>query len=305
MDFIDYYKVLGINKNANEKEIKAAYRKLARKLHPDVNPNDKEAQRKFQQINEANEVLSEPEKRKKYDKYGKDWKHADQFEKAGQSSAYSRSSGATGFGSGRFSGADFDTGGFSDFFESMFGTASGRSNSGERSVKFRGQDYETKLELQLNDILESHKKTLSVNGKNIRITVPAGIENGQTIKVAGHGGPGVNRGPNGDLFIRFTIAAHPKFKRLESDLHANVEIDLYTALLGGEIIFETLSGKVKLKIKPETQNGDRVKLKEKGLPVYKKAGSYGDLYLSYNVLLPTNLSEKEKELFRELQKLKH
>ncbi|MCA1759296.1 MAG: J domain-containing protein, partial [Bacteroidales bacterium] len=292
MNFIDYYKILGLENKATAGDIKKAYRKLARKYHPDLNPNDADAKNKFQQINEANEVLSDPEKRKKYDKYGKDWKHAEQFENAKQ---YQEQ--APGFAGQRYSGAQFE-GGFSDFFESMFG---GSTNAGRsRQVKFRGEDYNAQLQLNLTDAFKTHKQTLSVNGKNIRITIPAGIENGQTIKIAGHGGPGINGGPNGDLYITFSIANHPGIKRLGNNLYIHVEIELYTAVLGGEITIDTLSGKVKLKLKPETQNGSKVKLKGKGFPVYKTDGQSGDLYITYTVKIPTNLTQRQKNLFAEL-----
>ncbi len=206
MDYIDYYKTLEITKSATDAEIKKAYRKLARKYHPDLNPNDKEAEKKFKEINEANEVLSNPENRKKYDKYGKDWKHADEFEKAGydpnqQQQQYSRQQSGnqdfSGFG-GDFSGSDF-----SDFFNSMYG--SGRSSSRAQS-KYRGQDFNAELQLDLAQAYTTHKQSLTVNGKNIRITIPAGVENGQIIKIPGHGGAGVNGGPNGDLYITFSIS---------------------------------------------------------------------------------------------------
>lgn len=292
--FIDYYKILGVDKNATEKEIKSAYRKLARKFHPDLNPNDKDAKKKFQEINEANEVLSDPEKRKKYDQYGKDWKHAEEFKNAGQ--YQERSSNMHGQS---YSGTQFE-GEFSDFFESLFG---GFKDTGRgRQVKFRGEDYNADLHLDLMDAYETHQQMLTVNGKKIRITIPAGIENGQTIKVAGHGGQGINGGPNGDLYITFSITNNPKFKRLGNDLYTKVDLDLYTAVLGGEITIDTLDGKVKLKVKPETQNGSKIKLKGKGFPVYKSEGQFGDLYITYVIKIPTNLTEKQKELFSELSK---
>src|SRR5437764_652797 len=207
MDFIDYYQVLGVNKNATDEEIKKAYRKLARKYHPDLNPNDKEANKKFQQINEANEVLSDPEKRKKYDQYGKDWKHAEEFEKAKQSRQQWADASA---GQEAFSGS-FDEEGFSDFFQSMFG---GGRRSRASQTKFRGEDYNAELHLALKDAYKTHQQILKVNDKNIRITIPAGVENGQIIKLIGHGGPGINGGPNGDLYITFVIADDPNFKRL-------------------------------------------------------------------------------------------
>ncbi|MEP7254532.1 MAG: J domain-containing protein [Ferruginibacter sp.] len=292
MEFIDYYKVLGIDKKATDADIKKAYRKLARKLHPDLNPNDRDAHQKFQQVNEANEVLSDPEKRKKYDQYGKDWQHADQFQQQRQSQQQSQYANA-----GQFSdGNDSD---FSSFFESMFG-GSGRSSQ----TKFRGQDYNASLALNLTDVMETHQQTLTVNAKNIRITIPAGIENGQVIKLKGYGAVGINGGPAGDLYITFSIANHPRFKRSGNDLHTTASIDLYTALLGGETTIDTLKGKVKLKVNPETQNGTKIRLRGKGVPVYKKEGETGDLYVTYEIKLPTNLTEQQKALFTELSKLK-
>ncbi|PIE48632.1 MAG: molecular chaperone DnaJ [Flavobacteriales bacterium] len=305
MSYIDYYKVLGVNKSATAAEIKKAYRKLARKYHPDVNPNDKTAEHKFKEINEANEVLSNPENRKKYDQYGKDWQHAEAFEKAKQQQQrqYQQAGESRRTYSGGFTQDDF-----SDFFESMFGGGGspfGQSTGDQtgRNVKFKGQDYNAELRLNLTDVFKSHKQTLTVNDKKIRITIPAGIENGQTIRIKGHGGKGVNGGPNGDLYITFSVNNNTNFKRHKENLHLTQEIDLYTAVLGGEIIVNTLHGKVKLKVKPETQNGTKVKLKGKGFPKYKKEGSFGDLILTYQVKIPKNLSQKEKDLFKELSTL--
>ena len=293
MDFVDYSKLLGIDKTATPKDVKSAYRKLARKYHPDLNPNDKDAKRKFQQINEANEVLSDPEKRKKYDQYGKDWQHSEQFENQRQYQQQPSES------SGRRYASSQQEGDFSDFFESLFGGgAPGRGSS--RQVKFRGEDFTTELNLELTDAYKSHKRTLNVNGEKIRINIPAGIENGQTIKIAGHGGKGKNGGPDGDLYITFTISNHPRFKRLGNDLYTSIDLDLYRAVLGGDLTLDTLDGKVKLKVKPETQNGSKVKLKDKGFPVYKKEGQFGDLYVTYSIKIPTNLTEKQKALFKQI-----
>ncbi len=295
MEFIDYYQVLGISKNASQDDIKNAYRKLARKLHPDLNPNDKEANKKFQQINEANEVLSDPEKRKKYDKYGKDWERSEEFERARQ---YQQQSG----GRQQHGFEDFSGEHFSDFFSSMFGdyAGGGRSSRG----KFRGQDINAEMRLSLTDAYTTQKQTITVNGKNIRVTIPAGIENGQVLKLKGHGSPGANGGPAGDLYITFSIPNDEKFKRAGNDLYMTVDLDLYTAVLGGEITIDTLGGKLKLKVTPETQNGTKIRLKGKGFPVYKKEGLYGDLFVSYMIKMPINLTEKQKELFTELSKLK-
>ena len=292
MDFIDYYKLLELDKNADESDIKKAYRKLARKYHPDLNPNDKVANAKFQQINEANGVLSDPEKRKKYDKFGKDWKHADANAASQQ---YSSNQGRPD-SSGSYSEQDF-----SEFFGSMFGGG----GQGRRQTKFRGQDLHAELHLSLEAAYLSQKQTLTVNGKNIRLTIPAGIENGQTIKITGQGGDGMNGGPKGDLYIKFAITNQTKFKRDGNNLYTTVNLDLYTAILGGETTIDTFSGKVKLKIQPETQAGAKVRLKGKGFPLYKKEGEFGDLIITYNVKTPKNLSEKEKELFKELSKLRH
>jgi curved DNA-binding protein len=193
-----------------------------------------------------------------------------------------------------------DEGEFSDFFESLFGGFGGSGRS--RQVKFRGEDYNAELHLELDDAYETHQRTLNVNNKKIRITIPAGIENGQTIKIAGHGGQGMNGGPNGDLYITFLIANHPHFRRLGNDLYTTADLDLYAAVLGGEITIDTLDGKVKLKVKPETQNGSKIKLKSKGFPVYKSKGQFGDLYVTYMIRIPTDLTDREKELFYELSK---
>ncbi|EAR01748.1 DnaJ C-terminal domain-containing protein [Maribacter sp. HTCC2170] len=297
MKFIDYYSILGIQKGATQNDIKKAYRKLARKYHPDVNPNDTDAERKFKEINEAHEVLGNTDKRKKYDQYGKDWQHADEIEKAKKAQQQQR--GYRTQQSGGFGEDDF-----SDFFESMFGSGHSSASSGQSQVRFRGQDYNAELQLQLTDIYQTHKRTLTVNNKNIRITVPAGIENGQTIKIKEHGGPGRNGGPNGDLFITFSIINNTNFTRDGGNLYKVVELDLYTALLGGDITVNTFDGKVKLKVKPETQNGTKIKLKSKGFPIYKRDGKYGDLFITYSIKNPKNLSNQEKDLFKELASLR-
>ena len=303
MAFVDYYKILGLDKDATQDDIKKAYRKLARKYHPDLNPDDEEAKKKFQEINEANEVLTDPEKRQKYDQYGEHWKHGEAYEQAQQQQSRSASGGASG---NPFEGFDFDysgnynTGEFSDFFEQMFGSRHG----GGRQTKFRGNDYHATLELTLQQAYTTHQQTFTVNGKNIRITIPAGVENGQKIKLSGQGGEGINGGPNGDLYITFSIKPDAHFQRKGHDLYAVQDIDLYTALLGGETVIDTFAGKIKVKIKRETQNETKIRLKGKGFPIYKKEGQFGDLYVTLHVKLPTDLSDKEKELFQQLANLK-
>ena len=297
MKYIDYYKILGISKTASEKEVKSAYRKLARKYHPDVNPNNKEAEKKFKEINEANEVLSNPEHRKKYDKYGKNWKHAEEFEKANtkqqQNYAYKGN---------RKTYSKFNEEDFSDFFSSMFGN-SFQQQRGQQV--FRGRDYRTELNLKLTDILESKKHTITINNKNIRLTIPAGIENGQVIKIKNQGEKVEAGGINGDLYIKFNIINNTNFKRDKNNLYLTVNLNLYKAILGGDLIISSVDHKkLKLNIKPETQNGSQVKLKGKGMPIYKKEGQFGDLFVKFDVKIPTNLTPKEKELFTQLSKLR-
>ena len=301
MAYIDYYRVLGLDKNASTEDIKKAYRKLARKHHPDLNPNNEEAKKTFQQINEANEVLSDPEMRRKYDQYstqyGEHWRQGEEYEKARQSQGQRQTAGGADWGEYTFSGGQSE-GDFSDFFESLFGRRS--SSGGRSSMKFKGEDYQAQLHLTLAEAVKTHQQVLTVNGKKIRITIPAGVEDGQVIKLKGHGGQGVNGGPSGDLYITFIIEQDPRFRRQGDDLYTTATIDLYTAILGGEALVDTLDGKVKLKINPETQSGTKTRLKGKGYPVYKQEGQHGDLYVTIEVKLPTNLTENEKELFRQL-----
>lgn len=309
MAFIDYYKVLGVERNASQDDIKKAYRKMARKYHPDLNKDDPNAKDKFQEINEANEVLSDPEKRKKYDEYGEHWKHADEFkaereayqraqERGGQSAYWYSVNGDDfmgGFGRGNASG-------FSDFFEQLFGhgSSAGRSGKGYNMMS-RGGDIEAQMNLSLREAAVTHKQTFSVNGENLRITIPAGIADGQMIKLKGHGEKGSNGAPDGDLYITFQIAPDPEFKREGDDLFTDVDIDLYTAVLGGTVNVKTIDGMVKLKVNPGTQNDTKVRLRGKGFPVYKKEGTFGDLIVTYHVDIPTSLSEKQKELFTQLK----
>lgn len=290
---MDYYQLLGVDRNATTEEIKKAYRKLARKYHPDLNPNDKEAEQRFKEINEAHEVLCDPESRKKYDQYGDQWKHADQIEAARQAQ---RAGGGHAPGGDPFSGFS-GTGqeqDFQDIFGSMFGNARG-------NMRFRGHDLQAELQMSLRDAARTEKHTLTVNGKPIRLTIPAGVEHGQTIRIKGHGGPGMNGGPAGDLLITFRIADDPVFKREGSDLYTSTDLPLYTAVLGGKVNVPTLGGEVSVTVKPETQNGSVVRLKGKGFPMYKQERTFGDLLVTWSVKVPTHLTDRQKELFKELQ----
>ncbi|HQR92683.1 MAG TPA: J domain-containing protein [Sediminibacterium sp.] len=289
MAFIDYYTVLGLDKTASEADVKKAYRKLARKLHPDLNPTDKQAQTKFQAINEANEVLSDQVKRKKYDRFGKDWEHGEEFEQQ------RRDQEARG---GRTAFANNDDSDFSSFFESMFGASQGRGNAPRT-----GQDLHATMQLGLKDILESHKETITVNGKQIRVTIPAGIANDQVLKLKGHGVKGINGGADGDLIINFEVKDFPGFERKGNDLYCQTSISLYKAVLGGDTTIDTLNGKVKMKIRAGTQNGERIRLKGKGIPAYKKEKEMGDLYVSFQVSIPQNLSPEQVMLFEQLMQM--
>jgi len=298
MAYIDYYKVLGLNKTASAEDIKKAYRKLARQYHPDLNPKDASAHKKFQEINEANEVLSDPEKRKKYDEYGENWKHADQFEQARQQQG-SGYSGEGGFSYQDFGGfGGFGGGSYSDFFETLFGGAGQKSG---RTSAFKGQDYHGEVHLTLQQAAQTHQQTIEINDKKLRITVPAGIANEQQIKLKGQGGSGANGAPAGDLYLKFIIQPDPVFKRNGNDLYIEVVMDLYTAVLGGDLVINTLDGQVKMKVKPGTQPGSKARLKGKGFPVYKKDGEFGDLIVTYQVQIPVNLTERQKQLFQDLQ----
>ncbi|WP_194850470.1 DnaJ C-terminal domain-containing protein [Nonlabens antarcticus] len=296
MDFKDYYKVLGVSNTATVKEIKTAYRKLARKYHPDLNPDNKDAEQKFKEINEANEVLSDPENRKKHDQYSQDWNNARSYNQSDNRSSQRTSGSSAQQG---FSQSEYD-----DFINSMFGGGGSSFNQG-RNPRFKGQDFNAELNLTLKDVYTSQQQVLTVNGSKIRLTIPAGVDNGQVIKISGKGGSGRNGGPKGDLYIKFNIANDAFFKREGNNLYSNVDLDLYTSILGGEITVDTFDGQVKLKIKPGIENESKVKLKGKGFPVYKKENQHGDLIITYHIKIPTNLTDREKELFTELQKIKN
>lgn len=300
MPFTDYYKLLGVSKTAGAEDIKKAYRKQARKYHPDLNPNDKDAEEKFKAINEANEVLSNPETRAKYDKYGEHWKNGEAYEQAQNTR---RSSGK----SQRRSSSPADTGDYSDFFSSMFGGEEGFDfgsfRQGRAGGKFKGQDIHATLSLSLTDVLTEHKQTFEVNGKKIRITVPAGAYDGLQIKLAGYGGEGYNGGPKGDLYITFSIENNTSYEITGHDLKAEAELDLYTAILGGRKTVSTLYGDIRLTVNAFTQNGTTVRVKDKGLPVYRQKDKYGNLLITFKVKLPEKLSEEQRKLFEQLKNM--
>ncbi|OGX85545.1 DnaJ C-terminal domain-containing protein [Hymenobacter glacialis] len=307
MDYKDYYNVLGVEKSATKEQIKKAYRKLARLHHPDVNPDNKVAEQKFKEVNEAHEVLIDPEKRKKYDQFGADWQRYQQqpggAERGGRPGAgfdwsqYTQGGGSQGQGNPFGEGEDF-----SDFFGSMFGNMGGGRAGSRRPAA--GADYQAELELSLEEAYHGGPRTIAVNGKNLRLTIAPGVADGQSIRLRDQGGPGRNGGPSGSLLITFRIRPDARYARTGDDLTHDVPVSVYKALLGGEQTVETLSGPVKINIKPETQNGTRLRLRGKGFPVYKKPGEFGDLYLRLSLALPQHLTPQENELIRQLAALR-
>ncbi len=297
MAFIDYYKVLGVGNNATQSEIKKAYHKLTKIYHPDKNENSAEANERYQEINEAYHVLNDPEKRKKYDTYGEHWRNADEFE--AQRREYRSSDGGFDFGGfggfGDFSHGSSNSSGFSDFFEELFGGRTFRSGR-ER----KGEDIQATMSIPLRDAATTHKQTFSINGESIRITVPAGIADGQKIRLKGRGNASMGNGERGDLYITFRIEPDPTFTRRGNDLYVTVKSDMYTMILGGDIVLPTLRGNVKMSIRPGTQPDSTQRLRGKGFPVYKKEGSFGDLFVTLKVELPS-LNEKQKEMLRRIK----
>ncbi|MBQ4083102.1 MAG: J domain-containing protein [Bacteroidaceae bacterium] len=311
MAFIDYYKVLGLDRSATQVDIRKAYRRLAKQYHPDINANDPRAQERFQEINEANEVLSDPEKRKRYDEYGEHWTHAEEYEAqrrqyeqqygGGQQYGDFGSFGGFDFGGfGDFTRSEGNTGGFSDFFEQLFGGAGRRST---RQQPLRGTDFEAELHLTLHDAAETHKQVLNVNGKSIRVTIPAGVADGQRLKLRGHGGEAPQGGTRGDLYITFRIAPDNTFTRSGDDLYIRTALPLTTAVLGGEVNVPTLTGDVRMKVGAGTQPGGKMRLRGKGMPKYKKETERGDLIVTFDVHIPETLTDEQRALYMRLQQL--
>ncbi len=321
MEYRDYYKTLGVSKSADAKQIKKAYRKLARKYHPDVNPNNKEAEQKFKEINEAYEVLSDSEKRQKYDQLGADWFRYQQA--GGDPSGFDWSKwGGGGAGGGprvhvRYGnmGDLGDMGGFSDFFSQIFGNMGGMEGmSGARGFggfdtrqrvrPRRGQDYEHEVQITLREAYSGTKRVLQKEGgSRLEIKIPAGAKTGTRVRMAGQGGQSRSGGAAGDLYLVVKVVPDEQFERKDDDLFANVDVDLYTAVLGGEVRVPTMTGQVALTIPAETQNGRMFRLRGKGMPHLGRSDVYGDLYAKIRVLLPTNLTPRQKKLFEELRDL--
>ncbi|MFQ6059249.1 MAG: DnaJ C-terminal domain-containing protein [Anaerolineae bacterium] len=311
MEYKDYYKILGVDRKATQKEIKQAYRRLARKHHPDINPGDPSAQERFKEINEAYEVLSDPEKRRKYDQLGASWYQWQRVGGRPQDFDWSQWFATPGGGRihvqyGTLEDLDDlfgDLGGFSDFFQRIFGGmgAGPRSGTwGARSVPRRGQDIEQEVEITLEEAFHGTTRLLQKDGRRLEVKIPPGVDTGSRVRVAGEGGAGIGGGPKGDLYLRVKVAPHRTFERRGDDLYCQVPVDLYTALLGGEVRVPTLKGDLMLKIPAETQNGRTFRLRGQGMPHLRDHQRRGDLYAKVEVQLPRKLTDREKELFREL-----
>jgi curved DNA-binding protein len=300
MNYKDYYKILGVSKTATAEEIKKAFRKLAVKYHPDKNPGDKTAEEKFKEISEANEVLSDPEKRKKYDELGENWQ---QYQGRGQE-AYGRNQWENSGGQQySYSGGFGDEGGFSsDFFESFFG---GRFGGGQSRGSQKGNDYRAEAEISLEEAFNGTTRLMEVNGEKLQMRFKPGTKDGQELRIKGKGGHGINKGERGDIYITVHVPRHPHFEVKGNDLYCEAPIDLYTAILGGKATIHTLKGMIKTDIPKETENGKVLRLKGMGMPVFGKENVYGDLYAKVKVILPKDLSHEEIELFQQLKNKNH
>lgn len=301
MDYKDYYKILGVDKKATEAQIKKAYRALAVKHHPDKNPGNKESEEKFKTINEANEVLSDPEKRKKYDELGENWEQHEQYKNRqggnpfdGAGGSYARGNANDAFGSG-------GEGDFSDFFEQFFSGRTGKAKGQNRSSAFRGQDYETELEITLEEAYHGTSRIVQLENEKLRITTKPGSYDDQLLNIKGKGAKGSSDEYNGNLLVRIKVKPNHHFIRKGDNLYYILTTDLYTAVLGGEALVNTLSGQVKMKIVAGSQNDKSIRLKGKGMPVYGKMNEYGDLYIQLEITIPDKLTEKQKELFETLK----
>ena len=320
IDFKDYYATLGVAKTASDKEIKQAFRKLARKYHPDVNPGDKAAEARFKEINEANEVLGDPEKRKKYDELGENWRMYEQAQAQGQpgggpfSGQWTYSPGGGGFRPmteeevSEMFGADDSP--FSDFFRTFFGggDTQGRRTRARTPRNRKGRDVEHEIELDLESALHGSVQRLGIRHdgevRNVEVRIPAGVTEGSRVRVGGEGERGSGTGGSGDLYLRIKLRPHPRFERKDRDLYSKVRVPLTTVVLGGEAEVPTLSGRtLRLKIPPGTQNGQVFRLRGHGLPTTSKDGTPGDLYATVDVVVPQQLTDEERRHFEALAEL--
>ncbi len=302
MNYKDYYSILGVSKTATPEEIKKAFRTLAMKYHPDKTKGDRAAEEKFKDINEANEVLSDPEKRKKYDRFGEDWQHFQ--ERGGQPGGFDWSQYASGGGGARrmspeeFEGM-FGEQGTGNLFEFLFGQRGG-SRRGRRTAAMKGDDLSGETTLSLEEAYHGTTRLIGIDGQTIRVTIKPGIADGQILRIAGKGYPGMGGAPNGDLYLTVRISSHPEFRREGDDLHVDMPVDLYTAVLGGKTQVRTLKGAVKVDIPGGTQNGKVLRLRGLGMPVHGKRNEFGNLLVRVVIQIPEHLSDQEIELFKKL-----
>jgi curved DNA-binding protein len=316
MEYQDYYKVLGVSKGATDKEIKSAYRQLARKLHPDVNPGDKQAEERFKAINEAYEVLSDPSKRQKYDQLGSDWFRWQQSGGNATDFDWTRwAGGQPGAGTRYTSFEDLSdlfgggqAGGFSDFFGQVFGGMGGRGRPRQRvrveefdRFPQRGRDRTQEVEVSLQEAYQGTTRLLNKDGRQLRIKIPPGAKTGTKVRFTGEGNPGRLGGEAGDLYLQVKVRDDPRFERRGDDLHGSVEVDVYTALLGGKSAVSTFEGTLMLTIKPGTQNGQVFRLRDKGMPKLRQTDQHGDLYVKVDVRLPEQLTPRQRELLQEMR----
>lgn len=313
MDYKDYYKVLGVEKTATQDEIKKAYRKLAVKYHPDKNAGNKQAEEKFKEINEANEVLSDAAKRKKYDELGENWKYYQQSGGQEQDFDWSRYQNQGGGQQRTYSNQDFGGfggGGFSDFFETMFGgggggfSQGGRARQGRRS-SMRGEDMRASLSVTLEESYHGVEKMFTIDGQSIKLKIKPGVPDGQVLKLTGKGYAGSGGGAHGDLLLSIVVEKDSRYERKGADLYTDLHVDIITAELGGKAEVKTFKGTIKVNIAKETDNGKALRLPGMGMPIYGKANEFGDLYVKVNLQLLKNLTEKETKLFKELAALRN
>ena len=303
MEYKDYYKILGVDKKASQEEIKKAYRKLAVKYHPDKTKGDKTAEEKFKEANEANEVLSNPEKRKKYDELGQHW---NQYQNAGGNEGpfggFRQRSRRPGQGEQDFG---FGGSGFSDFFEQFFGGSFGGQQYSQTNFQSAGADLRLDLDITLDEAYHGTTRQFQVDGEKLQIRLKPGMYDGQQVRIKGKGGKGRGNGPRGDIYGFVHLQPHPRFTVSQNDLHCTINVDLYTALLGGKTTVDTFKGTLKINVAPGTENGKVLRLKNMGMPFYNDPGKFGDLYAKVNILLPKNLTPKETELLKELAALRN
>lgn len=311
MQYRDYYSILGVPRHASEKEIRRAFRRLARRYHPDKNPGDRAAEERFKEVNEAHEVLADPDKRKRYDQVGAQWH---QFQRAGGNPRdldfdrwVRHSTGGRPVDYGPPNEELSGLGGFSDFFRSLFGEPEPQPSMHWRKAQRRprrGQDIESPVELSLEEAFQGTSRVLDVGGSHLEVKIPPGVKTGSKVRITGKGGPGSRGAPAGDILLSVQVLPHPVFVREGDDLHCEVRVDLYTALLGGEVQVPTMKGAVWLKIPPETQAGRSFRLRGQGMPHMRDPNVQGDLLAKVVPVLPEKLTEREKEGFRELAQLR-